>query len=107
MTTWRFLVPNISWILGAAVILSVWTFVSYRAACYGATGGLRHSWANLAFRRALCFGALLISLSQIVISQVVWQQLVWILFSVVSGVGMIEHLPWLQGGLNDSVGKSD
>ena len=107
MIIWRVLVPNLGWILGATVILSVWSFGSYRAACHGATGVLRHNWEVPAFRRALFLGVLMISLSQVLISQALWRQLVWIVVSVVSGVVMIEHLPWSQGGPNDSVGESD
>ncbi len=110
MIAWRSLIANLGWIVGAAVLLSAWSLGSYRATCHGATGVLRHNWAVPAFRWALLLGVLMISLSQVLISQALWRQLVWIAVSVlcvVSGVAMIEHLPWSQGGPNDSVGESD
>jgi hypothetical protein len=83
MMAWRFFIPNIGWVLGATIILSAWSFWSYRIARDGRTGGLRRNWACSGFRRALFLGALLISLSQVLISQALWRQLVWIFFCVV------------------------
>jgi len=83
MMVWRSLLPNLGWILGTSILLSAWSLGSYRAACRGAMGGMRHGPAIPIDKRALFLGALLIALSQALISQGVWRQLVW--FSV-SGV---------------------
>ena len=91
MMAWRYLIPDIGWILGATIILSAWSLGSYRATRRGGTGLLPHHWATPALRRALFLGALLISLSQILISQAVWRQLVWIVVCIVCVYRLCRH----------------
>lgn len=78
MMAWRLLIPNSGWILGAVIMLSVWSLTSFHASYRGKINGVPSREVGLAARRAVFISVLLIALSQLVLSRLVWHQLVWV-----------------------------
>jgi len=82
MVEWSSLVFNGLWVLGAAVIVAVFSLSTYEARCRG-----RQLWVQLSlpgFRLPMTVGLVLISLGAALIGPRWWERVLWGLFCILS-----------------------